>query len=87
LVIDTDRKQASLERQSVTLSEENATLKGGGVNVDNCIRDVVNVTKQEEAQAQPETSGGLATLIENLKGMGDQSGQTPSSGSSASGQE
>lgn len=45
-------KQASLERQNVTLSEENATLKEGGVNVDNRIRDAVNVAKQEEVQAR-----------------------------------
>lgn len=84
-------KQASLERQNVTLSEENATLKEGGVNVDNRIRDAVNVAKQEEAQARQKLQAEqqrLATLIENLnlKGMGGQSGQPPSAGSSASGQ-
>jgi hypothetical protein len=82
-------KQASLERQNVTLSEENATLKDGGVNVDNRIRDAVNVAKQEEAQARQKLQAEqqrLAALIENLKGMGGQSGQTPSAGSSASGQ-
>ncbi|UIM97004.1 TIGR03752 family integrating conjugative element protein [Yersinia ruckeri] len=82
-------KQTSLERQNVTLSEENATLKEGGVNVDNRIRDAVNVAKQEEVQARQKLQAEqqrLATLIENLKGMGGQPGQTPSAGSSASGQ-
>lgn len=81
-------KQNSLERQNVTLSEENATLKERGVNVDNRIRDAVSVAKQEEVQARQKLQAEqqrLATLIENLKGMGGLSGQSSSSGSSASG--
>lgn len=79
-------KQTSLERQNVTLSEENATLKEGGVNVDNRIRDAVNMAKQEEAQARQKLQAEqqrLATLIESLKGMG---GQPSSAGMSGQGQ-
>lgn len=85
-------KQNSLEQRNVTLSEENATLKEGGSNVDSRIRDAVNVAKQEESQARQKLQAEqqrLATLIDSLKGMGGTSGQTPlagSSGSSASGQ-
>jgi cell division protein ZapB len=85
-------KQNSLERQNVTLSEENATLKEGGVNVDNRIRDAVNVAKQEEAQARQKLQAEqqrLATLIDSLKsagGIGGTAGQPLTAGSSASGQ-
>ncbi|MGL4199994.1 MAG: TIGR03752 family integrating conjugative element protein, partial [Enterobacter roggenkampii] len=81
-------KQTSLERQNVTLSEENATLKESGVNVDNRIRDAVNVAKQEEAQARQKLQAEqqrLATLIDSLKGMSGLSGPSSSTGASASG--
>jgi len=81
-------KQTSLERQNVTLSEENATLKEGGVTVDNRIRDAVNMARQEEAQARQKLQAEqqrLATLIDNLKGMGGQAIQPSSTGTSGQG--
>ncbi len=81
-------KQTSLERQNVTLSEENATLKEGGMNVDNHIRDAVNVAKQEEAQARQKLQAEqqrLATMIESLSGVGGQSIQPSSTGTSGQG--
>lgn len=79
-------KQNSLERQNVTLSEENATLKEGGVNVDNRIRDAVNVAKQEEVLARQKLQAEqqrLAALIDSLKGIGGLLGQPSSAGSSS----
>ncbi|CAI2039142.1 integrating conjugative element protein, PFL_4705 family [Serratia fonticola] len=80
-------KQNSLERQNVTLSEENVTLKEGGANVDNRIRDAVNVAKQEESQARQKLQAEqqrLATLIDSLKG--GTSGPATSAGVSGQGQ-
>lgn len=81
-------KQNSLERNNVTLAEENASLKRSGENVDNRIRDAVNTARQEETQARQTLQAEqqrLATLIENLKGMGGQSGQPSSAGTSGQG--
>ncbi|MBC3211049.1 TIGR03752 family integrating conjugative element protein [Serratia fonticola] len=78
-------KQDSLERQNVSLSEENANLKRSGENVNNLIRDAVNASKQEDGQAWQKLQAEqqrLATLVENLKGGAGLSG-TGSSGLSA----
>ncbi|MBV4413524.1 TIGR03752 family integrating conjugative element protein [Enterobacteriaceae bacterium YMB-R22] len=74
-------KQEALERKNVSLSEENASLKRNGENVDSRIRDAVNTAKQEEQQAWGKLQAEqqrLANLFEGLKnGSGSQSTASP----------
>ncbi|WP_034947675.1 TIGR03752 family integrating conjugative element protein [Erwinia oleae] len=74
-------KQDALERQNVTLSEENASFRRNGENVDNRIRDAMNTAKQEEQQAWQKLQAGqqrLTNLYEELKsGSGTQPVTSP----------
>lgn len=59
-------KQNSLDQRNTRLSEENTDLKENDVNIDNRIRDAVNVVKQQEEQARQTLQAEqqrLATLI------------------------
>ncbi|CNK10086.1 integrating conjugative element protein, PFL_4705 family [Yersinia enterocolitica] len=66
-------KQNSLDQRNTRLSEENTDLKENDVNIDNRIRDAVNVVKQQEEQARQTLQAEqqrLATLIERMEDGG-----------------
>lgn len=63
-------KQKELEHKNVLLSEENTTIRHSGENVDNCIRDAVNATEQEEQQSRGKLQAEqqhLTNMFEGLK--------------------
>lgn len=75
-------KQEALERKNVSLSEENATLRRSGENVDSRIRDAVNTAKQEEQQTWGKLQAEQQRLANLLDGLKNGSG-APASASPA----